>query len=172
MIACIKYLKKLRSVCKLESILCTSLFASTIGDMVQRFVRGTHIPVEYAEAILESVEKLIGASNNPTIWGNFAENDAFITSTFKIVADYRTLLFKESPNYHELSSYSSHRCYETVLFLLVGLIDSSKILVLYIKALKVKRTLELVKHLGHVILVDKSYVTQVYYKYTLLYDKY
>lgn len=162
MIACIKYLKKLHKVESVESIVCTSSFASTIGNMIQRFVKGTHIPVEYAEVILECVEKLIGSTNNdPKMLVNLAGNDVFITSNFKIIADYRTQIFKESPNYHELCSYSSHRCYETVLFLMVALVESSKILVVFIKALKIKRILELVNHLGKIILCDKSYVTQV-----------
>jgi hypothetical protein len=167
MIACIKYMKKLLQVENVESIVSTPLFASTIGSMIQRFVKGTHIPVEYAEAILECVEKLLIGSNNndPKMLENLAGNDAFITSNFKIIADYRTQIFKESPNYHELCSYSSHRCYETVLFLLVALVESSKILVVFIKALKIKRILELINHLGHVILFDKSYVTQVLLRY-------
>ena len=163
-VACIKFIRKLHGV---NDDLSTTKFATTVGQMIQRFASAEKIHIEYAEAILASISELLDYDTNKvTVIEIFCGNEAFVTSLIHIVVNFRSEICSNTPPTHSrVNSFSSHQCYEAALFLLIALVEKSSLLKIFVKNASTKAIIDLTSSLGDIIPVDRAYITQVFLKY-------
>jgi hypothetical protein len=90
----------------------------------------------------------------------FASCQNFTDALISIVDDFNKRIVPTQSS-HNQSSFSSHYCYELSLFMLLGLLDKTTLLVAFVKATSVHRINECIQSICSTILHDHLYLTQV-----------
>jgi hypothetical protein len=90
----------------------------------------------------------------------FASSQNFTDALIGIVDDFNKRIVPTQSS-HNQSSFSSHYCYELALFMLLGLLDKSSLLIAFVKTATVNRINECLQAICSTILHDHLYLTQV-----------
>jgi hypothetical protein len=139
----------------------TKLIAE-LSEMINSFSTKVFVPIEYAEALLESLGQLIETSGEEKMYNLLASSEQFITCMVDILEEFNSRLTTKGMSQHiSSSSFTSHRCCELVLFILLGLVDNSKLVHSFANALSQSKVKSIMKTLGSILWHDHLYVTQV-----------
>jgi hypothetical protein len=130
--------------------------------MLSKFTNESFIPVEYAEKLLTSVGNLMERCSDEDVLVNFASNNGFTTLLISIISDFTMRIAPTSPMKSiSPSSFSSHYCYELSLFMLLGLLDKTKVLKVFVRTVTPARIEKLISSVCSIITRDQLYLTQV-----------
>jgi hypothetical protein len=130
--------------------------------MLSKFTNESFIPVEYAEKLLTSVGNLMERCSDEDVLVNFASNIGFTTLLISIISDFTMRIAPTSPMKSiSPSSFSSHYCYELSLFMLLGLLDKTKVLKVFVRTVTPSRIENLISSVCSIITRDQLYLTQV-----------
>lgn len=131
--------------------------------MISKFASDSFIPIEYSEKLLTSVGNLMEKCTDDDSYSLFAANAPFLGTLIDIVVDFdaRLSLTLNSSQSISPSSFSSHRCYELTLFMLLGLLDKTPLLKVFVKTLNPTVTNNLMKSAASIVFRDHLYLTQV-----------
>lgn len=140
---------------------CESTDADQLAGLINKFATKEFIPVEYAEKILTSIGNLMERCTPEAGLRNFASCTAFTTALTKIVVDFECRVRPGFTQNISSSSFSSHLSYELTLFMLLGMLDNSPILTLFMKHADEDSIPSLMKSLSQIIIFDHLYLTQV-----------
>lgn len=138
---------------------CNAEVVSEIGLMIKKFTCDTFIPVEYSEKLLTTTGNLMERCSEEESM-EFASCQNFTDALISIVDDFNKRIVPTQSS-HNQSSFSSHYCYELALFMLLGLLDKTALLVAFVKATNVHRINECLQSICSTILHDHLYLTQV-----------
>lgn len=153
----------------LKGLLANSKDVSTgqvdaIGQMLSKFTTQSHIPIEYAELLLLTVNKLMEAMAGSTQMDCFASSQAFVHALYGIIYWYSCKHCKDAFPTRNIevveSSFVSHYCYELSLYMLLGLIESSQLVMLTMKSITKLQIIDLFTSLSTVLEIDTLYLTQ------------
>ena len=131
-----------------------------LGKMIVKFSEDSFIPVEYSEKILTSTGNLMERCSQHGTLERFAASATFTNALVSIICDFGTRISVDSGNVSP-SSFSSHYCYELSLFMLLGLLDKSPILRIFVRVTDEAVVTKLMKSLCVTITKDYAYLTQV-----------
>ncbi|RYH08609.1 hypothetical protein EON65_40755 [archaeon] len=153
----------------LKGLLAHSNHVSTreidaVGQMLSKFSSQTHIPIEYAELLLLTVNKLMESMAGGSQMDVFASSPAFVQSLYGIIYWYSCKHHKKAFPTRSIdiveSSFVSHYCYELTLYMLLGLIESSHLVMMTMKSITKMQIIDLFMSLSAVMVSDTLYLTQ------------
>lgn len=126
-----------------------------LSKVLDKFSKSCFIPIEYAEELLSALSKFTERleENIKLLSGN----KQFISSVVGLLKEYHTCF--TDPSYS--CSFSSHHCYEQILFILLGCIEKSFLLTEFLSVIDDKNLTILFENLSSIILKDILYLTQV-----------
>lgn len=144
----------------------SSIDSGTVDDlslMISKFASDSFIPIEYSEKLLTNVGNLMEKCSDDDTYSLFAANTQFLGALIDIVVDFDSRLSSNATASQSISrtSFSSHRCYELTLFMILGLLDKTPLLKTFVKATSVKIINNLMKSASSILYRDHLYLTQV-----------
>eukprot|EP01031_Cornospumella_fuschlensis_P027610 gene27610-33343_t len=157
---CIRTLKTL--LAKPQEASATEIDA--IGSMLSKYSTQSHIPIEYAELLLLTVNKLMEAMAGGPQVDVLASSPTFVQSLYGIIywysSQHHKAVFPSKKIDIVESSFVSHYCYELTLYMLLGLIESSHLVMMTMKSITKMQIIDLFKSLSAVMGADTLYLTQ------------
>lgn len=133
-----------------------------IQKMLLKFTSTASIPVEDAEKLLTGVGNLMCGSSVEEVLVQFAANADFVGVLTTIVCDYARIISPPSPGKPiSRTSFSSHCCYELSLFMLLPLVNTTRILKIFMRSTAPTDIRRLIEGICSVIQADDLHLTQV-----------
>lgn len=134
----------------------------SIQKMIAKFAKDSFIPVEYSEKLLTNVGNLMERCSDDSVLANFAANVGFADVLTTILSEFATRVSPAASTKTICpSSFSSHYCYELALFMLLGLLDKTHLLKVFVHTVATDGIHRLIGSICSVILMDHLYLTQV-----------
>ena len=140
----------------------TNEVINDISNLIIRFKKES-IPVEYSEKLLKTIGDIIENDKTDKRFMLFATNSIFLQILSSVIFDYA---YKLIPNKafeaSNLSSFSTHMCYESALFIWLGFVDNTKLLDALMNSLQDFYIIEqFVEIVDQCMCYDHLYLTQV-----------
>lgn len=139
---------------------------NALGRVIFKFAEHVFIPIEYAEMLLISINRLMETKGQVQEFTAFATASTFARALLSIIHNFATHL--SDTTIANESSFSSHYCFELAMYMLLGLIESSRLLTTFLKAISKDDLKILFKDIGNTIHKDSLFLTQVREVYLLL----
>eukprot|EP00981_Chlorochromonas_danica_P002962 scaffold601_cov170-Ochromonas_danica.AAC.23 len=131
---------------------------NTLGRVIFNFAKQVFIPIEYAEMLLISINRLMETKGQVQEFTAFAIAPTFVKALLSIIHNFAIHL-SDTTMANE-SSFSSHYCFELAMYMLLGLIESSRLLTSFLKAISKDDLKILFKDIGNTIQKDSLFLTQ------------
>ena len=152
--------KQLHDIIKHDQQLDEAIFTD-LSCMLLNFKNNSFIPVEFAEKLISGIGKLLEGTHQDKTSELCSRHAVFIDCLITLAVDFKPRIApSQSPNVSS-SSFSSHYCYELILFILLGLLDKSTLLKSFVGAVGKEKVRQLIQSISTVLCHDFLYLTQV-----------
>lgn len=141
-----------------EKIVVDDLLVTRVGLKLKNATSLRSVPMSLAENVLFAVGKIMEGDEMSFI-DKFAANSTFIDAMAMIILDFNARL---SPAAMKAGSpFASHYCYELCVYIVVGMVETSALLKIFLKVIPVETLRSVFYALCSIIPQDFLFITQV-----------
>lgn len=152
-------IKSIDSIVK-KNIKITFKTVEELSSMLERF-RVESIPIEYSEKLLSIIGNTMEYDGSDETFLLFVSNKKFIQIISNIIIDFSNKITKQGDPMHFIASFSSHYCYELVLYIWLGYIDRTRFLKVLTSTIDMDTIDKVFYSVSQAIPLDYLYLTQV-----------
>lgn len=148
-----------------KNIKITNKIVDDLSSILVRY-RLEAIPIEYSEKLLSMIGNTMEYDDCDETFLLFVSNPKFIQVITNIIIDFNNKIIpikKDNDNHHHdfIASFTSHYCYELVLYIWLGFIDRTKFLKILTNTIDVSMIEKIFISISVAIPYDYLYLTQV-----------
>jgi hypothetical protein len=150
-----------------KNIKITNKTVNNLSSILVRF-RLEAIPIEYSEKLLSMIGNTMEYDDCDETFLLFVSNPIFVQVISKIIIDFNNKIIpvkKDNGDHHLhhdfIASFTSHYCYELVLYIWLGFIDRTKFLKVLTSTIDMSMIEKIFISISVAIPYDYLYLTQV-----------
>lgn len=151
---------ELRKIVESSNMIKEQNVPERVCEFIETFLKRRFVPVEYAEKLLSIVANIVEKAETEGSLDMFAQDQHFLLLLIQIIDAFS----KNNTTASVLmNSFRSHYCYELVLFILLGFVEKTKTLSIFVNTvLNVDDLMKsLLQALNKLVMHDELYLTQV-----------